>query len=570
MGCITTKRKITINSTYPNNSSFLESINVKEFNNNTKKQKSPSNKDFSQLNNLSKNVKIKSMITQVHSKPEDNYKIINKLGKGSFGSVYRVKHIQTGEIRAMKIIKNSNCRDISDNTINMRINNISQSKFLKEIQVLKSLDHPNIIKILEYYVDKNYHYIITELITGGELYDSIVKCPKFNEKKVGYIMKQLLSALHYLHSKGIVHRDIKPENILVQSVKDYKKIKSKEIDDKQKNNSVLNINNINDESNNINKNNHNNSINYNLLNIKIIDFGASNYFNKNEKLTLKIGSPYYIAPEVLKKSYNEKCDIWSAGVVLYVMLTGNFPFVGATSQKLFQNISTGKYKSNGPEWEAISPEAKELINGMLQLDPNLRPSAADCLKSSFISCLNQRDTPDILPIVLKNIYNLNEREKLQEATIALIVHHMGVNEEIEQLKCVFEMLDLNKDGQLTKVEICQALKKVLPTENIDEQKVSNIIDDMDGNKDGVISFEEFLRVTIGQKLIFDKNNLKLAFDAFDINKDGKLSKEELKHVLNTPTSEYVDTLIALIDNNKDGYISFDEFCELMGKVNNSE
>ena len=350
----------------------------------------------------------------------------------------------------------------------------------------------------------------------------------------------------------------------------YVRERKKEKDDKQKNNSVLNINNINDESNNINKNNHNNSINYNLLNIKIIDFGASNYFNKNEKLTLKIGSPYYIAPEVLKKSYNEKCDIWSAGVVLYVMLTGNFPFVGATSQNLFQNISTGKYKSNGPEWEAISPEAKELINGMLQLDPNLRPSAADCLKSSFISCLNQRDTPDILPIVLKNIYNLNEREKLQEATIALIVHHMGVNEEIEQLKCVFEMLDLNKDGQLTKVEICQALKKVLPTENIDEQKVSNIIDDMDGNKDGVISFEEFLRVTIGQKLIFDKNNLKLAFDAFDINKDGKLSKEELKHVLNTPTSEYVDTLIALIDNNKDGYISFDEFCELMGKVNNSE
>ena len=207
---------------------------------------------------------------------------------------------------------------------------------------------------------------------------------------------------------------------------------------------------------------------------------------------------------------------------------------------------------------------------MLQLDPNLRPSAADCLNSDFISCLNQRDTPDILPSVLKNIYNLNEREKLQEATIALIVHNMGVNEETEQLKCVFEMLDLNKDGQLTKVEICQALKKVLPTENIDEEKVSNIIDDMDGNKDGVISFEEFLRVTIGQKLIFDKNYLKMAFDAFDINKDGKLSKEELKNVLNTPTSEYVDTLIALIDNNKDGYISFDEFCELMGKVNNSE
>ena len=563
MGCIISKNKVTINGTSKKSNSNYETLKGESFNNIKKLDTSEKkNKGLSQLNDLSKNVKIRSMITQIHSKPEDNYKIVNRLGKGSFGSVYRVKHISTGEIRAMKIIKNTGCRDIRDNTINMNINNISQSKFLKEIQVLKTLDHPNIIKILEYYVDKNYHYIITELMTGGELYESIIKCPKFNEKKAGYIMKQLLSALNYLHSKGIVHRDIKPENILVQNIKEIKKTKQKESNTENKL-----ANNIQKSNDNIINKGNSISNNYYSLNIKIIDFGASNYFKENEKLTLKIGSPYYIAPEVLKKSYNEKCDIWSSGVVLYVMLTGNFPFVGATSQKLFQNISLGNFKKQGLNGKAISAEGKELIIQMLQLDPNKRPSASDCLKSAFISCLNQRDTPDILNSVLHNIYNLNAREKLQEAAIALIVHNMGINEEIEELKCVFELLDIDKDGQLTKTEICQALNKVLPNESIDEKKLSNIIDGMDDNKDGSISFEEFLRVTIGQKLIFEKKNLKIAFDAFDINKDGKLSKEELIHVLNTPTSEYVDTLISLIDNNQDGYISFEEFCELMKKIN---
>ena len=155
-------------------------------------------KELSRLAKISKDIKIKNLVTLIDSKPEDNYKIINKLGKGSFGSVYKVKNKITGEIRAMKIIKNTSIGD-NDGEAN--------KKFLKEIQVLKELEHPNIIKIFEYYIDNKYHYIITELLTGGELYETILKFQKFNEKKAAFIMKQILSALNYLHSLSSFKRN---------------------------------------------------------------------------------------------------------------------------------------------------------------------------------------------------------------------------------------------------------------------------------------------------------------------------------------------------------------------------
>ena len=534
MGCVESKKPIVPVYVKTNTNTFCQS-NINNGTNNSailKQNNEPfvlgnvSTKNLNtkpslpvKLTEISGKIKIKNIISKNENKAEENYKVISKVGKGSFGSVYKVVDNQTGIIRAMKVIKKETIAYQDDEKV-----------FLKEIEILTKLEHPNIIKIIEYFADEINFYVITEFVSGGELYESITKFHHFNEVKAAYIMKQILCALNYLHSFGIVHRDIKPENMLV-------------------------------EPNSSNEN----------INIKLIDFGTCNYIKDNKNLTLKVGSPYYIAPEVLNKNYNKKCDIWSAGVILYILLLGYPPFKGKSAQELFSRINKGTYRKEGKEWDNISDNAKDLILKMLEYDPQKRLSAQECLEHPWIVSLlgdnsNLTSTQmDLLPNVLENIYNFNAKEKLQQATIAYIVHSLYSSQEIGALKKVFQALDVNGDGMLTYRELKEGFEKYFG-KSISEMKINKIIEEIDSNSDGIISYEEFLRVSVNQKTILDEKNLRLAFDRFDLNKDGKLSKEELRVVLGTSEFDYINTLLRLIDENKDGFLSFEEFKRLMKGV----
>lgn len=208
---------------------------------------------------------------------------------------------------------------------------------------------------------------------------------------------------------------------------------------------------------------------------------------------------------------------------------------------------------------------------MLEYNYNKRFSAQECLNHPWIVSMANNNNNltgtqlDLLPGVLDNIYNFNAREKLQQAIIAYIVHTLYSNREIEDLKKVFQALDVNGDGMLTYTELKEGFEKYFG-KSISEVKINKIIEEIDSNSDGIISYEEFLRVSINQKKFLDEKNLRLAFDRFDLNKDGKLSKEEIRKILGTSNFEYIDTLLLLIDDNKDGYISFDEFKNLMKGV----
>ena len=545
MGCIKTKEMIRVDSisqrnneiNISNNNHYIkqtaqpnEHINFndedEDINNSNNEKINISN----QVNNEFKKVeteslKMKKYLTKADiGTIEDNYKIISKLGKGSFGSVFKVQNIKTNEIRALKVIKKTSIIYQDDD-----------HKFLKEIEILIKLEHPNIIKIYEYYTDDINFYLITDYISNGELYNYVYKAKSFNERQTQYIMKQVLCAVNYLHLNNIAHRDIKLENILVEQ-----EITS------------------NDEQ---------------LLNVKLIDFGTSNYVKTENTnyFTVKVGSPFYMAPEVLNKKYNNKCDIWSCGVIMFMLLRGHPPFKGENQEELFKSIQNDIINYN--EMTEISELAKELMSKMLERNVDLRYSADECLKHKWMKIYNEKSEVmkrEVVTSALNNISNYHATEKLQQATMAYIVHFISFNKEVEDLKTVFNEFDKNKDGLLSFEEIDHAFTRYCTNKGLQnftqKNKLIQMLDEIDTEKTGHISYEQFLRISIDQREILNENNLRSAFEKFDTNKDGKLSKEEIKNVLGIKDFAYVNELLKLVDENKDGFISFEEFKSLMDCV----
>ena len=273
----------------------------------------------------------KETMIKISSAPlSENYTIVGDVGSGSYGTVKRVRHKKLGEIRAMKIINKKT-----------------------EIVILRKICHPNILNVFEIYEDTKKFYIMSELLEGGELFEAIAQQGSFSEADAAKIMKQILNAVNYLHSKGIVHRDLKPENIMLTSK--IKSTKSK-------------------------------------YEIKLIDFGTATNYEPHKKMTKFIGTSYYLAPEVLKESYDEKCDVWSCGVIMYILLSGYPSFNGNSNVDIYHNIQQNNppYFS-GEEWKEVTKEAIDLIKFMLTKNPNKRYSAEMCLNHKWFKLLEEND-----------------------------------------------------------------------------------------------------------------------------------------------------------------------------------
>lgn len=435
-----------------------------------------------------------------------------------------MKHRLTGTNRAMKIIHVKNTS--SD----------LEKKISKEINILKDLDHPNIMKVFEFFCNKNTIFIINELCTGGELFDKIVEVKHFSENVAADIMKQLFSAVGFCHEQGVIHRDLKPENILIETQQE----KSKE-----------------------------------FFHIKIIDFGTCEILKRNKMLKEQIGTSFYIAPEVLKNSYNEKCDLWSCGVILYILLCGAPPFYGTCEDEIFHKIVTCNYSFKHSIWKKISPEAKDLIAKLLDLNPKTRLSAKEALEHKWLkihendSDLLNKISEQSLMSVIRNITEFRAEQKLQQATLAFLVHNLSTQEETSELKEVFISFDKNGDGRLTKDELLKGMTRIT-----NESKILDSLDELmktiDTDNNGYIEFEEFVRASIDKDKLLTEKNLKIAFDVFDKDKSGGISASELKLLLgesNVHTKEEVwKNMIKEIDLNGDGQISFEEFKKMMKNV----
>ncbi len=479
--------------------------------------------------------------------PMERYEILNTLGEGSYGKVYKVKIKNSEVYRAMKVIKKR-----------YQSNKVEEEKIIKEIKILRKLDHPNIIKVFEFYNTISDFYIISELCSGGELLDRIIKLKKFTERVAAQVMKQLLSAVQFCHNNQIIHRDLKPENILIETPDGNEKEK-------------------------------------NCFIIKVIDFGTAEIFKNNTYFSKQMGTPYYIAPEILNNKYNEKCDIWSCGIILFILLCGCPPFYGKNDNEIFDKIKIGQYAFKQNIWNQVSEDAKNLIKSLLEFDFTKRPTPEKVLKhpwfintlgeghkksdetfetdneSAIIRRSNTEKRQSSINIVcgfkeaLLNLKNFRAERKLQQATLYFMVQQLLSSEEVKEIRETFFKFDENQDGRLTKEEIFQGFKKSKFC-RCTKEEIENIMELVDIDKNGFIEFQEFISATFSKKKILTEDNLKLAFDMFDKDKSGKISSDELKYVLkasNEDNEEVWKNLISGIDIDGDGEISYYEFCKMM-------
>ena len=464
-------------------------------------------------------VQLNALIEENKCLPTKKYKVIQKLGDGAYGTVYLATNLMTKQKVAMKKIDKVKDNEIDD----MEIKN--------EIDILRKLDHPNIVKIIEFYSASKAYYIITDYCSCGELYNQIKF--QYNEYQLSVLFYQVFSGLYYLHSKNIVHRDLKLENILISEMEPDKKTNKK------------------------------------YFWIKIIDFGTAKIFEKNKNEKTVIGSSYYIAPEVLQKNYNEKCDTWSAGVILYMLIVGRAPFDGKNDNEIIDNIKKGKFNDKHKKLLNASSEVQDLVKNLLKVNVKKRFSASDALKHPWFKKFNAKaiyfniDKEQII-IYLNRLRKYQINSKFQQMVLAFITHNIPDSKETKDSLKIFRMFDTDDDGKLTMDELYKGLINYFD-ENIIKNEINDIFLLLDGGNRGFIEYEEFLRATIDQKTLLSEENLVYAFNFFDKGNKGKLSVDKIKKffVDDKVSEDVFKSIFNEIDSNEDGEIDFGEFKDMM-------
>eukprot|EP00927_Polykrikos_kofoidii_P045323 TRINITY_DN3925_c0_g4_i1.p1 TRINITY_DN3925_c0_g4~~TRINITY_DN3925_c0_g4_i1.p1 ORF type:complete len:504 (+),score=117.99 TRINITY_DN3925_c0_g4_i1:98-1609(+) len=447
-------------------------------------------------------------------KLQDHYKLDSKkIGEGSYGSVCKATNKVSSKVVAVKSIAKNYMKN--------------KERFKQEIAIMKVMDHPNIIRLDETFEDHQNIYLVMELCSGGELFDRIIEAGHFTEVQAAVLMHQIIRAIFYMHDNFVCHRDLKPENFIFLNRDPIEKC---------------------------------------LL--KIIDFGLSCWFKAGQTLTTKAGTPYYVAPQVLAGKYDHASDMWSCGVIMYVLLCGYPPFFGENDHEVLAKVRTGTFSFNQADWKNISDDAKDLIRCLLKMKPEHRYSAQKALDHVWITEKAPKASDIALPIgMMDNLKGFRSQNKLKKAALHIIANKLDAT-EIAALRNTFLSLDKDCNGQLTVAE----MKAGIQSAGLGEiAELQNIMEEVDSDGSGVIDYTEFLAAALDKKVYMQEEVCWSAFRVFDRNGDGHISQEELRLVLqddgvsNVCGQKAIAELLAEIDENGDDKIDFQEFMNMMKK-----
>lgn len=454
---------------------------------------------------------LKDIIPAVGPRISDKYVIGRELGRGEFGVTYLCTDRETKDRLAVKSISKRKLRTAID-----------VEDVRREVAIMSTLPvHPNIVRLKAVYEDNEAVHLVMELCEGGELFDRIVARGHYSERAAATVAKTVAEVVKMCHDNGVMHRDLKPENFLFANKKE---------------NSPL----------------------------KAIDFGLSVFFRPGERFTEIVGSPYYMAPEVLRRNYGPEVDVWSAGVILYILLCGVPPFWAETEQGVALAILRGTIDFKREPWPQISESAKSLVKQMLDSDPKKRLTAQQVLEHPWIQ--NAKKAPnvplgDIVRTRLKQFAGMN---RFKKRVLRVIAEHLTV-EEVEIIRDMFMLMDTDRDGRVTYDELRAGLRKVGSQLGEPEIKLLMEVADVDGN--GYLDYGEFVAVTIHLQKMENDEHFHRAFMYFDKDGSGYIELDELRDALADESAEtdadILTEIMREVDTDKDGRISYEEFVAMM-------
>mmetsp|Transcript_27465 Transcript_27465/g.56307 ORF Transcript_27465/g.56307 Transcript_27465/m.56307 type:complete len:603 (+) Transcript_27465:181-1989(+) len=509
---------------------------------------------------------INSLLSLLQSGVKKDYCIERvELGKGKFGSVRLATHRKTGQTAAIKIMQK---RDKDEKELRL---------MLREIEIMKNVQHPNCIEFYGMYESRNHLYIVMELVTGGQLLDRIIEKDHYSETEAARVFTQMISAIDYLHSVGIVHRDLKPENILYANAKPDSPI-------------------------------------------KIVDFGLGKLVELRElesgriRLWSRCGSPNYVAPEILlRKGYGMECDVWSAGVILFISLSGAPPFDQASVEKKFQHIKKASFGFPEPQWSGISDTVKDLITHMLCLDVKERYTCKQCLEHAWCSRFHEGTLPqEGMPQMQSRLKEWNAQRKLMAAihTCTALGRMAHICEQPNQEECAerlaqlkldpvrlaelresFDLLDRDHHGSISVQDLARSVQAVGQRKN--EAEVREMMQRFSLFHQEELCFEEYCIMMCPRDhsepgasafsprhhsdhgpnghdehlAAYSEEEVLQTFRVLDLHKAGRITPQVLKEVMtrfgSMVTDEEAAEMVRTADSKGDGAIDIEEFRSLL-------
>eukprot|EP00933_Yihiella_yeosuensis_P063488 TRINITY_DN6664_c0_g1_i2.p1 TRINITY_DN6664_c0_g1~~TRINITY_DN6664_c0_g1_i2.p1 ORF type:complete len:739 (+),score=127.97 TRINITY_DN6664_c0_g1_i2:187-2217(+) len=488
---------------------------------------SPSGQDVGEkmpkvFSRMPKRMAVENMDANIYN----SYQVKREVAKGTYSVVMRAAHKCSGMDRAIKSIP-----------WKRGVTTTRKERLEVEVNVMQQLDHPGIVKLYETFQDEKHFHLVMELCTGGELFDRITEAGHFSETQASVLLKQMMSSVYYMHKNGISHRNLRPENFLFQ---DKAPIEHSDL--------------------------------------KLIDFGLASEFeegrpmrDKDKQLIQNAGTPYYVAPEVLSKCFDERCDCWSIGCIMYIMLCGYPPFDGDNDEEVLLKVRRGTLSFRSLDWNEVSDDAKDLITSLLSYSSHERYSAEEAYSHVWI----QEKAPNAKLGALKgplmtNLTKFHQTNKFKKAAAQVIASQQS-GDRIKDLRNLFVRLDEKSadtgSGTLNLNELREGLKSCgltpLPKD------LEQILDDLESDTWGGIDYPEFTQATLNAAQYRSEDVLYNAFCLFDKDKDGRISQQELRLGLEGPDAveglpkHVVDEIMKEVAAEGRNEIDFNEFLHMI-------